>query len=98
CAASLPPRDSGEGGPHEVRWEGRQHRRGVTVNVLRHFEPRAPSTTLRVVPLPRYRGGGKVSSFSRCAFASELWQVRSREARNLGAKKKQGWCLPWFFA
>ena len=35
----------------------------------RSVESDAPSTTLRVVPLPRYRGGGRHSfPFSRCAF------------------------------
>jgi hypothetical protein len=35
----------------------------------RSGESDAPSTTLRVVPLPRYRGGGRNRfSFSRCAF------------------------------
>ena len=37
----------------------------------RFVKARAPSTTLRVVPLPRYRGGGRHSfPFSRCAFCS----------------------------
>src|SRR6202034_4579470 len=45
----IPPRDSGEGGPHEVRWAWRLHRsfsrrRRIFLIV------RAPSTMLRMVP------------------------------------------------
>jgi hypothetical protein len=41
---------------------------------------RAPSTTLRVVPLPRYRGGGCTLPFSRRAFAPELWSRHGKKA------------------
>jgi hypothetical protein len=44
----------------------------ILLHRKRSFDCDAPSTTLRVVPLPRYRGGGCTPSFSRCAFASEL--------------------------
>src|SRR6185437_14066475 len=65
CSSSRPsllPRDSGEGGPSEREaigwWKGRGPRRKF-FRRQRNDESDAPSTTLRVVPLPRYRGGGK---------------------------------------
>ena len=73
CSFIL-PRDSGEGGPSEREaigwWKGRGPRR-ILLRRKCSGELEAPSTTLRVVPLPRYRGGGrKRVPFSRCAFCS----------------------------
>ncbi len=64
-AVFIRPRDSGGGGPHEVRWRGRltQHARPRRRTFI---TARAPSTMLRMVPLPRYRGGGCTIPFSRC--------------------------------
>jgi hypothetical protein len=73
CSFIL-PRDSGEGGPSEREaigwWKGRRPRR-ILLRRKCSGESEAPSTTLRVVPLPRYRGGGrKRVPFSRCALCS----------------------------
>ncbi len=83
CSFIL-PRDSGEGGPSEREaigwWKGRRPRR-ILLRRKCSGESEAPSTTLRVVPLPRYRGGGrKRVPFSRCAFCSrpEFCQSYSR--------------------
>jgi hypothetical protein len=66
-AICIPPRESGEGGPHEVRWEGREQRRIF----LQHrccFASDAPSTMLRMVPLPRFAGEDE---FDRSRGAAE---------------------------
>ncbi len=71
---SFPPRERGEGGPPEGRWEGRGPRRNsFNENDALSQTPPPPSYArsreLRMVPLPRYRGGGRNRfSFSRCGF------------------------------
>src|SRR5271168_2772650 len=55
--ACIRPRASGGGGPREAWW------RGASDSTLRFrcryfVQARAPSTALRAVPLPRYRGAG----------------------------------------
>jgi hypothetical protein len=111
CSFIL-PRDSGEGGPSEREaigwWKGRRPRR-ILLRRKCSGESEAPSTTLRVVPLPRYRGGGrKRVPFSRCAFCSrpEFCQSYSRngppqrrEAERRKARRQQprhtlGCCHP----
>jgi hypothetical protein len=47
----LPPRESGEGGPHEVRWEGRERRRTANVDVL---ATSYQATSYQPPPPPRY--------------------------------------------
>ncbi len=52
------PRDSGEGGPRACAVEGAR----APTNLLRRkrsVKSDAPSTMLRMVPLPRFRGGGR---------------------------------------
>jgi hypothetical protein len=61
----IPPRDSGEGGPRSCAVGG-----ALALTLLLPLQnfltASAPSTMLRMVPLPRYRGGGCRFSFPRC--------------------------------
>jgi len=50
----------------------------------------APSTSLRVVPLPRFAGADKAIPFSRCTFASELCLHASRKPFPNPPSKKGG--------
>jgi hypothetical protein len=65
------PRANGGGGPRSCAVEGA---RSATILLQRQrsVELDAPSTTLRVVPLPRFAGADKAIPFSRCFFASEF--------------------------
>ena len=73
CAARtrslIRPRDSGGGGPRSCAVEGasdsslrRRRKSGV--------ESDAPSTTLRVVPLPRFRGAGRKGACHEASLGS----------------------------
>ena len=47
----------------------------------------APSTVLRTVPLPHFRGGGCAPPFSRCVCASEVCHATARKPFGLPIKE-----------
>jgi hypothetical protein len=83
------PRDSGEGGPSVCAVEGASAST-IFLRRQRSSISDAPSTALRAVPLPRYRGGGQVLSFSRCAFASEFCHATARKPFHIPPQKGGG--------
>src|SRR5208282_469595 len=64
CAVP-PPRFRGEGGPRTCAVGGALATKQTARRKKHSSEPDAPSTTLRVVPLPRFAGADKRNSFSR---------------------------------
>src|SRR5579883_1316072 len=64
-AGAYPPPRSGGGGPCETWWRGLR-----PIRIIPNRR-RPPSTALRAVPLPRFRGGGKLRPFQ---FASQIAQ------------------------
>src|SRR5208282_947070 len=88
-AACIRPHASGGGGPRSCAVEGA---RAATLFLQRQRSSvsEAPSTSLRVVPLPRFAGADKAIPFSRCTFASELCLHASRKPFPNPPSKKGG--------
>ncbi len=106
AASSSCPAIAGKGDRALARWKGRLTRRSIFV-AKDFVTARAPSTMLRfarMVPLPRYRGGGCIVPRSRDADASEFCRhatVRSpsklslrKEGRRSADKRTTGSALP----
>jgi hypothetical protein len=57
------------------------------------FESCAPSTTLRVVPLPRYRGGGQNKSVLAMRLHPSFAKTISKSLPKREAERRQAHCL-----
>jgi hypothetical protein len=69
----IPPRDSGEGGPREARWEGRRPGRQLSRRM-----PPPPCFAWSPSPAPFHCARADKRERSRGAYASELCQPRRR--------------------
>jgi hypothetical protein len=73
---------AGRGDRALARWAGRLHRR-VSLRRRNFFKARAPSTMLRMVPLPHYRGGGCKRSHSRDAIRTRVIVTCTKQSHEL---------------
>ncbi len=81
--AYIPPRESGEGGPHEVRWEGRLTRRFAFVaSDSSRPAPLPPPCSAGWSPFPAIAGQDASVHRPRARLRLRATRSQSREARN----------------